>query len=90
MEFFFSILWMSLILTGNLMSLKSSLFAKSLSAFVVLIWLWSAGFKYQTKHHLKQSLSSIFWILLNPFLGWSNSFGNLINCFQLTDNIFKY
>ena len=72
-EFFFSILRMSLVFTGNFMFLKSSLFAKSLSAFVIL-----AGFKYLTKHHLNHSLSSVFLILINPFLGWSNSFGNLI------------
>ena len=60
MEFFFSILSMSLILTGNFMSLKSSLFAKSLSAFVILLGLWSAGFKCLIKHHLKHSLSTVF------------------------------
>ena len=75
---FFSILWMSLILTGNFMSLKSSLFAKSLSDFVVLFGLWSAGFKHLTKHHLKHSKASIFWILINPFPGRSNSLGNFI------------
>ena len=69
---------LSLSLTGNFMSLKSSLFAKSLSAFVIILELWSAGFKYMTKPHLKHSLSSIFWILINRFLGGFNSFGNLI------------
>ena len=43
MEFFISILRMSLTLTGNFMSLKSSFLAKSLSAFVILFGLWSAG-----------------------------------------------
>ena len=33
-ELFFSILWMSLALTGNFMSLKSSFLVISLSAFV--------------------------------------------------------
>ena len=57
---FFSILCISLTLTGNFMSLKSRLLAKALSAFVILAGLQSAGFKYLTKHHLKDSLSSIF------------------------------
>ena len=58
MEIFFSILRMSLVLTGKIMSLKSSLFAKFLSAFVIFLGLWSAGaeFKYLTKQHLKHSL----------------------------------
>ena len=69
---------LSLSLTGNFMCLKSSFFAKSLSAFVIILWLWSVGFKYMTKPHLKHSLSSIFWILINRFLGGFNSFSNLI------------
>ena len=60
------------------MSLKSTLFAKSLSAFAILTGLWSAGFKCLTKQNLNHSLSSVFWILINPFLEWSNSFGDLI------------
>ena len=75
---FFSILWMSLVFTVYFLSLKSSLLAKYLSAFVIPAGLRSAGFEYLTKHHLKHSLSSSFWILINPFAGWSNSFGNLI------------
>ena len=47
-----SILWMSLNLTGNFMSLKSSLFSKSLSAFLIILGLPSAGFKNLTKHYL--------------------------------------
>ena len=42
------------------MSLKSSLFAKSLSTFLILLGLWSAGFKYLTKNNLKHPLSSVF------------------------------
>ena len=79
-EFFFSILWISLILTGNVMTLKSGSFSKSLLAFVILAWWWSAGYKYLTKHHLKHlsssSSSSIFSILIKPFLGSSKSIGN--------------
>ena len=75
-EFLFSILSMSLILTGNFMSLISSLFAKSLSACVNLLGLRSSGFMYLTKHHLKHSLSSVFCTLIKPFFGWSNSLGN--------------
>ena len=78
MEFLFLIVWMPLILTGEFMSLTSTVLAKSLSTFIILAGLWSAGFKDLTKHHLKHSLSSIFWILIIPILGWSNSFGNLI------------
>ena len=60
------------------MSLKSSLFAKSLSAFVIPLGLWSARFKYLIKYHLKHSLSSVFLILIKLFLGGPNSFSNLI------------
>ena len=54
------------------------LFPKIFSAFVTFAGWWSAGFMYMTKLHLKRSLSSIFWILINDFLAWSNSFSNLI------------
>ena len=77
----FSILWMCLILTGNLMSLKSSSFAKSLSALVIPLWLWSVGLKYLPEHHLKHSLLPIFWILISPYLGGCNFFGIWYNCF---------
>ena len=60
------------------MPLKLSFLPKSVSAFVILSGSWSAGFKYLTKGHFKHSLSSIFSILINTFLGWSNSFCNLI------------
>ena len=77
--FFFLILRMSLVFTGNFMSLKSSLFAKGWSVFVILLGLWSPGFKYLAKHYLKRSLPSVvFWALINLFHGWSNFFGNLI------------
>ena len=49
MEFFFTIMWASLILTGNYRSLKPSLFAKYLSNFVNLLGLCSAGFKFLIK-----------------------------------------
>ena len=77
-EFFFSILWISLDFTESFISLKSSLFGKTSSAFVILFGWYSPGFRYRTKHYLKHSLPSIFWILIKPFLGWSNSFGNFI------------
>ena len=76
--FFFSILWTSLILTENVTFFKSNLFVKSLSIFVIFLRLWSVGLTHLTKHHLKHSLSSVFWILIKAFLGWSNSSGNLI------------
>ena len=73
--FFFSTLGMSLILTGNFISLESSSLAKSLLAFVILLGLWSTGCQYPAKHLLKHSSSSsvfvmsffdvlIFWVIL--------------------------
>ena len=58
--FFFSTLGMSLILTGNFISLESSSLAKSLLAFVILLGLWSTGCQYPAKHLLKHSSSSVF------------------------------
>ena len=60
MEFLLSILQVSLIFTGNCMSLKSRFLANSLSAFVIPSGLRSAGFIYLTILHLKHLLSSIF------------------------------
>ena len=61
------------------MPLESSSLANFLSAFVILIGIQSAVFKYLTKIHLKHSLSSTFLkILINPYLEWCNSFGNFI------------
>ena len=60
MKFFFSILRISVTLTGNFTSLKSSFLAISLSAFVNLLGLWSTECKYQTIHHLKHPLSLTF------------------------------
>ena len=77
-KFFYSILYMSLIFTGTFISLKSSFLVNSLTDFVNFVALQSAGFKCLTILHLNHSLSSIFSILINPFLGWFNSFGNLI------------
>ena len=88
-EFLFSILCISLTLTGNFMSLQSSLFGKFLATFVSLAGWWSSGFKQLTKHHLNHSLSSIFWILMNLFLGWFNFLGKFMNSFQLKDYILK-
>ena len=74
----FSTLRLSLVLTGSFMSPKSSFLANSLSVLAILVGLRSAGFKYLTNHHLKHSSSSIFPILINLFLGWSNSPGNFV------------
>ena len=52
-ELFFSILWMSLILTGYFISLKSNSLEKSLLAFVIIAEWWSALYRYLTKHHSK-------------------------------------
>ena len=75
-----SILWMSLVcsLYSRFYGFDINLFAKSLSHFVILLKFWSAGFKCLIKHHLKHSLSSLFWILMKPFCGCSFSFGNLM------------
>ena len=78
MEFFFSILCTSLTLSGNFMPLESNFLAKSQSNFMILLGLWHAGCKYLTKHQLKHSLSSLFLILINPFLGWSDFFDNFM------------
>ena len=75
--YIFPILWTSLTLTGNSMSLKSGFFAKFSSASVILL-LYFPGFKFLTKHHLKHSLSLMFWILINPFLGWINYFAEFL------------
>ena len=69
-EFFFSILWISLMLTGHLTS------SINLSIFLILAGWWSTECKYITQHHLKHSLLSKFWIIIKPFFGWFNSFGN--------------
>ena len=90
LEFFFSTLWMSLFFTGIFMSLKSGFFTKSLSDFVILAEWWSAGCNYATKHHLKHSLSTTFWILIRPFVRWSNFFGNWYNCYMLKVCTLKY
>ena len=77
-EFFFSILWQYLILIGKLMSSKSNWSANISSVFLILTGWCSAGCKYLSAHHFKHLLALIFCILIQPFLGWSNSFGNLI------------
>ena len=69
---------MSLTLTGNVMSFKSRPFAKYLSDFVIFPGLLSAGCKNLTKYHFKHSLSSIFRILIETFIGWCNSLGNFV------------
>ena len=87
--FFFSFVHISN-LTGNFMSLKSSFLAKFLLAFVLLLSLWSAGCKYLTKHHLKHSLSSTFWILVSSIFWWTNSLSNFNNCLHLREYTLKY
>ena len=67
-----------LIFTWTFMFLKLSFLAKPSSAFVIPGGWWFTGFNYLAILHLKHSLSSIFWIIINPFLGWSNSFDNSI------------
>ena len=52
-EFYFSILWMSLAFTGIFMSLKSSLLEKYFSAFVNLAGLRSSACNYLSKQLLR-------------------------------------
>ena len=61
---------------GNLISLKPNSISNFLSTFRVLDGLRSVGYKYLTNHHLKHSLPLIFLMLLKPFFGWSNPFGD--------------
>ena len=87
---FFSVLCISLTLTRNFMFLKSCFLDKSLSPFVILARLRSAGFNYLIKRHLKHSLTSIFWILISLFLDGIILSVILHNCFQLKDYTLKY
>ena len=82
-EFFFSILLISPILTGNFISLKSYLLSKILSTFLNLAGWWSAECNYHIKHHLKHWLPSKFWILTKPFLGGLIIFVIWYNCYQI-------
>ena len=69
---------MSLMLTGNFMPANSSFLAKPLSAFAVLAGGWFGCFNYLTVLHLKDSLSSILWILMNSFFGLLHCLDNFI------------
>ena len=89
-EFFFLSLWISLILTGDSMYLKSRFLRKSLSPFPILARLWSAGYKYLTKHHLKHSLSLIYWISIKPFLDGLILLVIWYNYYQLRGCTLKY
>ena len=89
-ELFFLSLWISLILTGDFMYLKSRFLRKSLSPFPVLAGSWSAGYKYLTKHHLKHSLSLIFWISMKPFLDGLILLVIWYNYYQLRGCTLKY
>ena len=60
------------------MLLKPRFQVISLSAFVILLELEFARFKYMTILILKHSLSSIFWILIKPSLAWFDFLGNFI------------
>ena len=50
----------SLALTGNFMSLKSSFLAKSMTKILTLGKYLSTGCKYLTKDHFKHSVRSVF------------------------------
>ena len=83
--FFFSILRISLILTGIYMSSKSNSFQSNLSIFLILAWWRSVRSKYLTKHYLKDSLSLILWISIKPVLNGLIILLIWYNCFQLKD-----
>ena len=72
------------------MSPKLRFLAKFMLPFLIFLELESVGFKYLTMDNLNHQLSSIFSILINPFLGWSNFLVTLYNCFQLRDSTLKY
>ena len=88
-EFFLPIFWMSLAINGNFMSSTSNLFAKSLSALVIIAGLQSTGCKYLAKLYLKYPLLSIFLMIIKPFLEWSNSFANLIQLLPAKRSYFE-
>ena len=50
----------SIIFSGSFMSLKSNLFEKSVSGFVILVVLKSARRKYLSKYSVKHFSSSVF------------------------------
>ena len=77
-DFLFSILLMALVFTEHFLSLKSSLFAKSLPSILIFSGSQYSRFKYLTKHRLNHSLSLVFWLFVKSFLRKSKSFGNLI------------
>ena len=57
---------------------KINYFCKIFIRFLISPGLRSSGSTCLIKHHLNHLLSSVFWILIKRFLGWSNSFGNLM------------
>ena len=67
---------------------QSSLFAKSLSAFVIFLGVWCTGFMYLIKHHLKHSLSSLFLksLFFDGLTLWVISY----NRFQLMNYTLNY
>ena len=69
---------------------KIKIFAKSFSAFVIFLGLWPAKCKYLMKHHLKHSLSWIYWILIKLFVDGLILSAIWYNCYQLMDCTMKY
>ena len=76
-QFFFSISWISLILTWDFV-FKSSSLAESLSTFLALAGWWSARYKHTIRHQLKHSFIIDILNINQVFFGWFDSFGNLI------------
>ena len=88
-QFFFSISWISLILTWDFV-FKSSSLAESLSTFLALAGWWSARYKHTIRHQLKHLLSSIFWILIKSFLDGLILLVIWYNCYNLRVCTLKY
>lgn len=86
---FFSILQISLILIRKIISLKSNSLGTSLSIFLILAGFLSTRCKYLIKHYFKNFLLPVIWILIKPFLDWSNAFDNLISFLPLRGLYFK-
>ena len=69
---------------------KINSLSKIFISFCDSSWIMSAWFKYLTKHHLKHSLSSTFWILVSSIFWWTNSLSNFNNCLHLREYTLKY
>ena len=86
----FSISWISLILVGNILPITGVFLAKLCQLFISPAELWSVWCEYLIKHHLKHSLSLMFWILVKSFFGCLILLVIWYNCYHLRFCAFKY